>query len=93
MTQLIHETKIILTVFCTKKRAMTGTYGPKYKRLMPCATRTIIGKISVEPHILIMHPVSLIMYPPYCLPRQWPIDLFTVYDAILAGGRTRLKLQ
>ena len=34
---------------------MTGTYGPKYKRLMPCATRTIIGKISVEPHILIMH--------------------------------------
>ena len=66
---------------------MTGTYGPKYKRLMPCATRTIIGKISVEPHILIMHPVSLIMYPPYCLPRQWQIDLFT------AGGRTRLKLQ
>ena len=72
---------------------MTGTYGPKYKRLMPCATRTIIGKISVEPHIPIMHPVSLIMYPPYCLPRQWQIDLFTVYDAILAGARTRLKLQ
>ena len=28
---------------CTKKkRAMTGTYGPKHKRLMLCATRTII---------------------------------------------------
>ena len=23
----------------------------------------------------------------------WFIDLFTVYDAILAGGQTRLKLQ
>ena len=43
--------------------------------------------------ILIMHPISLIMYPPYCLPRQWHIDLFTVYDAILDGGQTRLKLQ
>lgn len=71
---------------------MTGTYGPKYKRLMPCATRTIIGKISVEPHILIMHPVSLIMYPPYCLPRQWQIDLFTVYDVILAGGANTAKI-
>ena len=23
----------------------------------------------------------------------WVIDLFTVYDAILAGGQTRVKLQ
>ena len=31
-----------LTIDCTKKRAMTGIYSVKHKRLTPCATRTII---------------------------------------------------
>jgi len=31
-----------LTIDCMKKRAMTGTYGAKHKRLTLCATRIII---------------------------------------------------